>query len=92
MCLMLAVGCMVAEGKKKVKTVELWPDGTEIPAWFSDTSRVDVSGLKCYVVTDYGVDRWADGVQPKELQAVIDKCAAEGGGVVVLPRGPVLGG
>ena len=57
LCLMLAVGCMVAEGKKKVKTVELWPDGTEIPAWFSDTSRVDLSGLKRYVVTDYGVDR-----------------------------------
>ena len=50
-----------AFGKKKAKSVELWPDGTEIPAWFSDTSRVDLSGLKRYVVTDYGVDRWADG-------------------------------
>ena len=38
-------------GKKKVKTVELWPDGTEIPAWFSDTSRVDLSALKQYDVT-----------------------------------------
>ena len=92
LCLMLLVSCMMAEGKKKVKAVELWPDGTEIPAWFSDTSRVDVSGLKRYVVTDYGVDCWADGVQTKELQAVIDRCAAEGGGVVVIPRGTFLSG
>ena len=92
LCLMLAVGCMTAEAKKKAKTVELWPDGTEIPAWFSDTSRVDLSGLKRYVVTDYGVDRWADGVQTKELQAVIDRCTAEGGGVIVIPRGTFLSG
>ena len=79
-------------GKKKVKTVELWPDGTEIPAWFSDTSRVDLSALKQYDVTAYGVDRYADGVQTKELQAVIDRCAAEGGGVIVIPRGTFLSG
>ena len=66
MALMLVIA-MSAMGKKKVKSVELWPDGTEISAWFSDTSRVDLSGLKRYVVTDYGVDRWSDGVQTKEL-------------------------
>ena len=87
MCLVMLMVGMTAEAKKNVKTVDLWPDGTEISAWFSDTSRVDLSGLKQYVVTDYGVDRWADGVQTKELQAVIDRCAAEGGGVVVIPRG-----
>jgi len=92
MALVLAMACTTAEAKKKVKTVELWPDGTEIPAWFKDTTRVDLSGLKRYDVTEYGVDRWADGVQTKELQAVIDKCAAEGGGVVVIPRGTFLSG
>ena len=45
-CLALAMTCASAEGKKKVKTAELWPDGTEIPAWFSDTTRVDLSGLR----------------------------------------------
>ena len=92
MCLVLLMASMTAMGKKKAKVVELWPDGTEIPAWFSDTSRVDVSGLKRYVVTDYGVDSWADGVQTKELQAVIDLCAQEGGGVIVIPRGTFLSG
>ena len=69
--LMLAVTA-VAFGKRKVKAVDLWPDGTEISAWFSDTSRVDLSGLKHYDVTAYGVDRYADGVQTQQLQAVID--------------------
>ena len=63
---------------KKHKAVEYWPDGQEISAWFSDTSRVDVSGMKHYDVTEYGVDRWTDAVQTKALQAVIDRCAAEG--------------
>ena len=83
----LSLTVMTAEGK-----TELWPDGTEIPAWFADTTRVDVSGLKRYVVTDYGVDRYGDGVQTEALQAVIDRCAREGGGVVVIPRGVFLSG
>jgi len=85
--MMLSLTVMTAEGK-----TELWPDGTEIPAWFADTTRVDISGLKRYVVTDYGVDRYGDGVQTEALQAVIDRCAREGGGVVVIPRGVFLSG
>ena len=73
-CFMVACVCLGALGKKKVVNQDLWPDGTEIPAWFSDTSRVDVSGLKRYVVTDYGVDGYGDAVQTDRLQAVIDRC------------------
>ena len=54
--LLLAV-VTVAMGGKKAKVVDLWPDGTEIPAWFHDTTRVDVSVLNHYDVTEYGVDR-----------------------------------
>ena len=89
--LMLTVAT-VAFGKKKAKMAEKWPDGTEIHAWFQDTTRVDLSALKHYDVTAYGVDRWADGVQTKEIQSVIDRCAAEGGGVIVIPRGTFLSG
>ena len=90
-CLVMLMAWTTAMGVKKPDT-QRWPDGAEIDAWFSDTSRVDLSGLKQYVVTDYGVDPWADGVQTKALQAVIDQCAAEGGGVVVIPRGTFLSG
>ena len=51
---MLAVS---ADGKgKKKQQPSLFPDGTPIPAWFSDTTRVDMNQLgKQYVITDYGV-------------------------------------
>jgi polygalacturonase len=90
--LVFSLTVVTAVGKTKRPPLQLWPDGTEISAWFADTSRVDVSGLKHYDVTDYGVDRYADGVQTKELQAVIDRCASEGGGVIVIPRGTFLSG
>lgn len=94
MCLVLAMLCTVAMGKKKqVAQPELWPDGTPIAAWFSDTARVDVGQLgKKYVVTSYGVDNYSTEVQTERLQAVIDLAAREGGGVVVIPRGFVVSG
>ncbi len=93
-CLMAVMVCTQVMGAKKKSPVqELWPDGTPIPAWFSDTSRVDVSKLgKRYVVTDYGVKNYSEQVQTERLQAVIDRCAQEGGGVVVIPRGFVVSG
>lgn len=94
LCLMLLMTCTVVLGqKKKVNRQELWPDGTPISEWFSDTSRVDVSQLgKRYVVTDFGVKNYSEQVQTEKIQAVIDRCAQEGGGVVVIPRGFVVSG
>lgn len=70
-----------------------WPDGTPMDKWFSDTSKVDASTLgQQYVVTDYGVSNDSTIVQTQQLQAVIDKAASEGGGVVVIPRGTFLSG
>ena len=84
--LCMAVGTVEAR-KPKVKT-QLFPDGTPIPAWFGDTSRVDVNLLgKRYALTDYGVKTDSNLVQTEAIQAVIDKAAAEGGGVVVVPKG-----
>ncbi len=83
---------MAADAKKKVK-VAVFPDGTPIPEWFSDTTRVDLSTLgRQYVVTDYGVVRDSTVVQTEALQRVIDRAASEGGGVVVIPRGVFLSG
>ena len=70
-----------------------WPNGTPMDKWFSDTSKVDASTLgQQYVVTDYGVSNDSTIVQTQQLQAVIDKAASEGGGVVVIPRGTFLSG
>ena len=91
-CLLLAMCSMGMMAKKKVVKQELWPDGTPISAWFQDTTRVDLTGLKRYVVTDYGVDGYSDLVQTAALQAVIDRASQEGGGVVVIPRGTFVSG
>ena len=85
MTLMMLV-CASAFSKKKQKA-DLFPDGTPIPEWFRQVDEVDVSKLgKQYKITDYGVLN--DGnIYTKELQALIDKIAAEGGGVVLVPQG-----
>ena len=41
--LALALACMASYGKKKSEGV--FPDGTPIPEWFSDTAMVDVYKL-----------------------------------------------
>lgn len=71
----------------------LWPDGSEMSAWFKDTTQVDVAALgKRYVVTDFGVKPDSTQVQTRQLQTVIDRCAEEGGGVIVIPRGTFVSG
>lgn len=78
-------------GAKKAKTIDTWPDGSAISAWFQDTKAVDLSGLKHYVLTDYGI--FANGhIHTEAIQALIDKAAANGGGVICIPQGVYLTG
>ena len=72
---------------------DVWPDGTPIGEWFTDTARLDPARLgRQYVVTDYGVSRDSTLLQTEALQQVIDRASADGGGVVVIPRGTFLSG
>ena len=84
-----ALLCMPSFAKK---TADLWPDGTEIGEWFRQTAPVDIKTLgKAYRVTDYGVVN--DGkLHTTEMQALIDKVANEGGGVIVVPEGTYMTG
>jgi polygalacturonase len=67
---------------------ERFPDGTAVPAWFSDTSRPELSKLgQQYKITEYGAVADSTVVQTAVIQAVIDRAAAAGGGVVVIPAG-----
>ena len=76
----------------KQKAVEdKWPDGTPVSAWFQDVKPVDISSLKRYVLTENGI--FADGrLHTKEIQALIDKAAANGGGVICVPQGVYMTG
>lgn len=76
-----------------VAKTELWPDGTPMDKWFTGTKKIDVMKLgKQYVITDYGVKCDSTVVQTKAIQAVINRAAQEGGGVIVIPEGTYLTG
>lgn len=66
---------------------DLFPDGTIIDEWFYDTTIPNLEFLgKQYVITEYGIKE--DGrVYTQEIQALIDRIAEEGGGVLVVPEG-----
>ena len=88
--LFVVLTSLSVEGKKDQ---ELWPDGTVIGSWFSDVTKVSPSCLgKRFVVTDFGVTTDSTIVQTDKLQAIIEKCASEGGGVIVIPKGTFLSG
>lgn len=90
--LSLALLCTASFARQK-KVAEFFPDGTPIPEWFSDTARVDIEVLgRKYVITDYGVKNDSMLLQTGQIQAVIDRAAAEGGGVIVIPKGTFLSG
>ncbi len=73
-----------------LKAENVFPDGTPIPEWFRQIDEVDISKLgRQYKITDYGVLN--DGkLYTREFQALIDKVAADGGGVIVVPQGTFM--
>ena len=48
-------------------------------------SEGDTKSMKRYVITDYGAVSDSNTVNTQSIQATIDKCAANGGGTVVIP-------
>ena len=71
---------------------ECFPDGTAIDPWFYDDGVPALEDLgRQYVLTDHGI--FADGtLQTEAIQALIDRCHEEGGGVIVVPEGTFLTG
>jgi len=90
--LVFALLPMLLMAKKAQVKNDVWPDGTAMDAWFQDTTAVDVSSLgRQYKLTDYGI--FPDGrVHTQEMQALIDRMAREGGGVMVVPPGVYMTG
>ena len=81
-----------ARRQKGDASVDRFPDGSEIPAWFRDTThvRLDALGPK-YRLTDHGI--LMDGrTYTHQIQALIDSVAAAGGGVIVVPSGTFVSG
>ena len=71
-----------------ISAADLFPDGTPVPDWFRQTEMVNYKLLgKQYIITKHGVKKNSIELQTKQLQAVIDKAANEGGGVIIVPKG-----
>lgn len=79
----------IADAKKPVKEQPLlWPDGTVVSDWFKDASVPAPETLgKIYKISDFGAISDPNIVQTELIQSVIDKAAADGGGVIVIPEG-----
>lgn len=72
---------------------EQFPDGKQIPEWFSKNEKIDINTLgKQYRITDHGVVNDSTSVQTERLQAIIDLAAEKGGGVIIIPKGTFLSG
>jgi len=75
------------------KTAECFPDGTEIPAWFADTAKVNLKELgNQLVVTDFGAIGDGQTLNTRAIQKTIEDAAIRGGGVVIIPKGVFLTG
>lgn len=91
--LTLPIAAFAFKKKKTAVAKDLFPDGTEIPVWFRNNEQTDISKLgKIYRLTDYEVVNDSNQIQTAKIQAVIDLAAANGGGVVLVPKGIYLSG
>lgn len=88
---LLFTSCVLFFSSTEVKSQDKFPDGTAIPKWFKENKPTDINKLgKKYILTDNGVKNDSTVLQTKQLQAVIDQAAKNGGGVIVVPKGTFL--
>lgn len=69
------------------RQIEYFPDGTPIAPWFYDTAVPTLAQLgRPYVLTEHGI--LDDGqLYTRQIQALIEQAAQQGGGVIVVPAG-----
>lgn len=55
-------------------------------------ARNEPNQVKNYIITKYGAVGDSNTLNTKAIQSAIDRCAADGGGVVIVPKGIFLSG
>ena len=75
-----------------MKNSRFFPDGTPMDPWFSEIPSITLDALG----RQYRFDEWGipgnGTLQTAAIQALIDRAAAEGGGVIVVTAGRYLSG
>lgn len=91
--LLTIISCVSRENESQ-SSVETFPDGTEIPDWFQDTTKLKVQDLgKLYNIGEYGaVANDSTVLNTVAIQKAIDMAAKNGGGVILVPRGTFMSG
>jgi polygalacturonase len=80
-------------GYSQAKRNARFPDGSKIPIWFSNVTKVKLSNLgQSFNITDFGAVNDTTVLQTEMIQKTIDAAASQGGGVVVIPKGTYLSG
>ncbi|WP_415327628.1 glycoside hydrolase family 28 protein [Chryseobacterium sp. MMS23-Vi53] len=83
--------CIFFFSSAEFKSQDKFPDGTAIPRWFKENKPTDINKLgKKYILTENGLKNDSTVLQTKQIQAVIDNAAKNGGGVIVVPKGTFL--
>lgn len=91
--LIITVLLVSCNQKTKIVETDLFPDGTKIPDWFHDYSKINPADLGTfYTITDYGVSNDSTIIQTEAIQNTIDEAYRNGGGVIVIPKGTFLSG
>jgi len=93
-CLLLIVLFTISpKSFSQKKNKDLFPDGTLIPDWFHDTTKINPNELgKFYSISDYGAINDSTIVQTVAIQKTIDEAYRNGGGVIVIPKGTFMSG
>lgn len=89
----VAISC-TAKMQPIETVVDRFPDGTVIPEWFKDTTKISLDHLgKIYDITSHGaVADDSTVLNTETIQRVIDLAASEGGGVILVPKGTFMSG
>lgn len=75
------------------KENDLFPDGTIIPDWFSDVTKIELEDLGTpFNIVDFGATNDSTALQTSSIQKAIDEAHNKGGGVVIIPKGIFLSG
>lgn len=82
-CLIASVVAKPQKGKQ-----ESFPNGEPVSEWFTQDKVIPLDSLgKVYNIADFGAESDPMLLQTELIQSVIDKAAANGGGVVYIPEG-----
>lgn len=77
----------------QLKAQDLFPDGSPVSGWFRQITPTDINKVgNKYRITEHGAVNDSNLVQTQKIQDIIDKAAANGGGVIVVPKGVFLSG